>query len=44
MMGSMVEPGTATGQIALAQAEEREAAREAHKRKAQQKAAQKAGS
>lgn len=43
MMGSMVEPGTATGQIALAQAEEREAAREAHKRKAQQKAAKKAG-
>lgn len=31
MMGSMVEPGTATGAIALAQAEEREAAREAHR-------------
>jgi len=42
MMGSMVEPGTATGAIALAAAEEREAAREAHKAKSDAKAKKKA--
>ena len=42
MMGAMIEPGTATGQIALAQAEEREAARQDHRDKAQAKAAAKA--
>ncbi|GAB2827728.1 MDR family MFS transporter [Alpinimonas psychrophila] len=41
MMGSMIEPGTATGQIALAQAEEREAARKDHRDKAEAKAAAK---
>ncbi|BAU99852.1 MDR family MFS transporter [Aurantimicrobium minutum] len=34
MMGSMVEPGTATGAIRLKEAEKREAARQAHKEKA----------
>lgn len=33
MMGAMVEPGTATGQIELVEAEKRQAAREAHKTK-----------
>jgi hypothetical protein len=42
MMGAMVEPGTATGAIALKAAEEREAAREAHKAKADAKAKKKA--
>jgi low affinity Fe/Cu permease len=42
MMGSMMEPGTATGAIALKAAEEREAAREAHKKKAEAKAKKKA--
>lgn len=42
MTGSMVEPGTATGAIALKAAEEREAAREAHKKKAEAKAKKKA--
>lgn len=42
MMGAMIEPGTATSQIALAQAEEREAARQDHRDKAQAKAAAKA--
>lgn len=42
MMGSMVEPGTATGAIALAAAEEREAAREAHKKKSDARAKKKA--
>ena len=37
MMGSMVEPGTATGAIRLKEAEEREAAREAHKAKSEAK-------
>jgi len=41
MMGAMIEPGTATGQIALAQAEEREAARQDHRDKAHAKAAAK---
>lgn len=31
MMGAMIEPGTATSQVALAQAEEREAARQNHR-------------
>jgi EmrB/QacA subfamily drug resistance transporter len=44
MMGSMVEPGTATGAIRLKEAEEREAAREAHKAKAEAKAKKKAQS
>lgn len=34
-MGAMIEPGTATGRIAVAQAEAREEARLAHKRKAE---------
>jgi uncharacterized membrane protein len=38
----MVESGTATGQIALAQAEEREAARQDHRDKADAKADAKA--
>ena len=38
MMGSMVEPGTATGAIRLKEAEKREAARQAHKEKAEAKA------
>ncbi|MDH6423392.1 MDR family MFS transporter [Aurantimicrobium minutum] len=42
MTGSMVEPGTATGAIALKAAEEREAAREAHKAKTEAKAKKKA--
>jgi hypothetical protein len=42
MMGAMVEPGTATGQIALAQAEEREAARQDHRKRDEAKAAAKA--
>jgi EmrB/QacA subfamily drug resistance transporter len=42
MMGAMVEPGTATGQIALAQAEEREAARQDHRARDEAKAAAKA--
>ena len=42
MMGSMVEPGTATGAIRLKEAEEREAAREAHKEKAKAKSRKKA--
>jgi EmrB/QacA subfamily drug resistance transporter len=42
MMGAMIEPGTATGQIALAQAEEREAARQDHRDKADAKADAKA--
>ncbi|MEY2698576.1 MAG: hypothetical protein RL720_532 [Actinomycetota bacterium] len=42
MTGSMVEPGTASGAIALKAAEEREAAREAHKKKAEAKAKKKA--
>jgi hypothetical protein len=42
MMGAMIEPGTATGQIALAQAEEREAARQDHRDKADAKAEAKA--
>lgn len=42
MMGSMIEPGTATGQIALAQAEEREAARQDHREKAEARAEAKA--
>lgn len=42
MMGAMIEPGTATSQIALAQAEEREAARQDHRDKAQAKAVAKA--
>jgi hypothetical protein len=42
MMGAMVEPGTATGQIALAQAEEREAARQDHRERDEAKAAAKA--
>lgn len=41
MTGSMMEPGTATGAIALAEAEKREAAREAHKAKAEAQAAKK---
>ena len=41
-MGAMVEPGTATGRIALAQAEQREEARLAHKRKAERAQAAKA--
>lgn len=41
MMGAMIEPGTATGQIALAQAEAREAARQDHREKAEAKAAAK---
>ncbi|MEG2777890.1 MAG: MDR family MFS transporter [Aurantimicrobium sp.] len=42
MMGSIVEPGTATGAIRLKEAEEREAAREAHKEKAKAKSRKKA--
>ena len=42
MMGSMVEPGTATGAIRLKEAEEREAAREAHKKKSESKSKKKA--
>jgi EmrB/QacA subfamily drug resistance transporter len=42
MMGAMVEPGTATGAIALAEAEKREAARQAHKAKAEAKEKKKA--
>ena len=42
MMGSMVEPGTATGAIRLKEAEAREAAREAHKAKSEAKAKKKA--
>ncbi|MDH6536057.1 MDR family MFS transporter [Aurantimicrobium minutum] len=44
MMGSMVEPGTATGAIRLKEAEEREAAREAHKAKSEAKKKAKASS
>jgi low affinity Fe/Cu permease len=44
MMGSMVEPGTATGAIKLKEAEAREAAREAHKAKAEAKKKAKASS
>jgi len=42
MMGAMIEPGTATGQIALAQAEEREAARQDHRDRDEAKTAAKA--
>lgn len=44
MMGSMMEPGTATGAIKLKEAEAREAAREEHKAKAEAKAKKKAQS
>ena len=44
MMGSMVEPGTATGAIRLKEAEQREAARQAHKEKAEAKKKAKASS
>jgi EmrB/QacA subfamily drug resistance transporter len=44
MMGAMVEPGTATGAIKLKEAEDREAAREAHKAKAEAKKKAKASS
>jgi EmrB/QacA subfamily drug resistance transporter len=44
MMGSMMEPGTATGAIRLKEAEAREAAREEHKAKAEAKAKKKAQS
>ena len=44
MMGSMVEPGTATGAIRLKEAEKREAARQAHKEKAEAKKKAKATS
>ena len=44
MMGSMVEPGTATGAIRLKEAEKREAARQAHKEKAEAKKKAKASS
>jgi class 3 adenylate cyclase len=42
MMGSMVEPGTATGAIRLKEAEAREAARQEHKAKAAAKKKKKA--
>lgn len=44
MMGSMMEPGTATGAIKLKEAEAREAAREAHKAKSEAKKKAKASS
>ena len=44
IMGSMVEPGTATGTIRLKEAEKREAARQAHKEKAEAKKKAKASS
>lgn len=44
IMGSMVEPGTATGAIRLKEAEKREAARQAHKEKAEAKKKAKASS
>lgn len=44
MMGSMMEPGTATGAIKLKEAEARKAAREVHKAKAEAKANKKAQS